>query len=94
MRTIEWDDGKVKMIDQQRLPQEFVILEYRDYRGVADAIKTMKIRGAPAIGAAAALGLALAAVQSSAHSRSELLAEFSRAADVLALQAALREARG
>ena len=56
MRTIEWDDGRVKMIDQQRLPQEYVILEYSDYRGVADAIKTMKIRGAPAIGAAAAFG--------------------------------------
>jgi methylthioribose-1-phosphate isomerase len=84
VRTIEWEDGKVKMIDQQKLPLEFVILEYTDYQGVADAIKTMKIRGAPAIGAAAALGLALAAVQSSARSRSELLAEFSRAADVLA----------
>jgi methylthioribose-1-phosphate isomerase len=44
------------MIDQQKLPQESVILEYTDFRGVADAIKTMKIRGAPAIGAAAAFG--------------------------------------
>jgi len=71
------------MIDQQRLPQESVVLEYTDYRGVADAIKTMKIRGAPAIGAAAAFGLALAATQNSALPRSQLLAEFSRAADVL-----------
>ena len=54
MRTIEWHDGTVKMIDQQRLPGEFIILEYTDYHGVADAIKTLKIRGAPAIGAAAA----------------------------------------
>lgn len=84
MRTIEWDDGKVKMIDQQRLPQESIVLEYTDYLGVADAIKTMKIRGAPAIGAAAAFGLALAATQNSALPRSQLLAEFSRAADVLA----------
>ncbi len=83
MRTIEWHDGKVTMIDQQKLPQESVILEYTDFRGVADAIKTMKIRGAPAIGAAAAFGLALAAVHSSAASRAELLADFDRAADVI-----------
>lgn len=83
MRTIEWHDGKVRMIDQQRLPGEFVILEYTDYHGVADAIKTMKIRGAPAIGAAAALGLALAVVHSSSASRQQVLAEFDRAADVL-----------
>ena len=73
MRTIEWHDGKVRMIDQQRLPQELIILEYTDYKGVADAIKTMKIRGAPAIGAAAAFGLALAAVHSSAASPLSLI---------------------
>ena len=84
MRTIEWQDGKVRLIDQQRLPQEFVVLEYTDYRGVAEAIKTMKIRGAPAIGAAAAFGLALAVVHSHTDSRPQVLAEFGRAADILA----------
>ena len=83
MRTIEWHDGKVTIIDQQVLPQEFVVLEYADYRGVADAIKTMKIRGAPAIGAAAAFGLALAAVHSHAGSRGDLLSDLDRAAKVL-----------
>jgi len=83
MRTIEWHNGKVKLIDQQRLPQEFVVLEYTDYHDVAEAIKTMKIRGAPAIGAAAAFGLALAVAHSSATSRPQLLAEFDRAADIL-----------
>jgi methylthioribose-1-phosphate isomerase len=83
MRTIEWHDGKVKMIDQQRLPQEFVILEYTDYQGVADAIKTMKIRGAPAIGAAAAFGLALAVVDRTGDSYADVLAEFERAAELL-----------
>jgi len=83
VRTVEWDNGKVKMIDQLRLPQELVILEYTDYRGVADAIKTMKIRGAPAIGAAAAFGLALAVANSAGNSRAEVIAEFSRAAEVL-----------
>ena len=84
MRTIEWHDGTVKMIDQQRLPQEHVVLEYTDYRGVADAIKTMKIRGAPAIGAAAAFGLALAVAHCESDSRPTVLAEFTRAADNLA----------
>jgi len=84
VRTVEWHDGKVRLIDQQRLPQEFVVLEYTDYRGVAEAINTMKIRGAPAIGAAAAFGLALAVVHSATTSRPQVLAEFGRAADVLA----------
>lgn len=84
MRTIEWQDGKVRLIDQQRLPHEFVILEYTDYRDVAEAIKTMKIRGAPAIGAAAAFGLALAVAHCPTRSRSQVLAEFERAANLLA----------
>nr|MBC7244165.1 S-methyl-5-thioribose-1-phosphate isomerase [Chloroflexota bacterium] len=84
MRTIEWHDGKVRLIDQQRLPHEFVVLEYTDYRDVAEAIKTMKIRGAPAIGAAAAFGLALAVVHCHSCSRPQVLAEFERAADLLA----------
>ena len=84
MRTIEWHDGKVRLVDQLKLPQEFLVLEYSDWRGVADAIKTMKIRGAPAIGAAAAFGLALAAWQNRGKSRPQVLAEFSRAADALA----------
>jgi methylthioribose-1-phosphate isomerase len=84
MRTIEWHEGRVKMVDQQRLPQEYVVLEYTDYHGVADAIKTMKIRGAPAIGAAAAFGLALAVVHSAAATREQLLSEFEQAAEVIA----------
>src|SRR5437764_12204703 len=59
--TVDWADGAVRMIDQRRLPAEFVVLELRDYREVAEAIRTMAVRGAPAIGVAAALGLALAA---------------------------------
>ncbi len=84
MRTIEWQDGKVRLIDQLKLPNEFTILEYTDWHGVADAITTMKIRGAPAIGAAAAFGLALAAWQNRGKSRPQVLAEFSHAADALA----------
>jgi len=57
--TIEWRADTVRMIDQRLLPAREVIRTYRDYRGVADAIRTMVIRGAPAIGVAAAMGVAL-----------------------------------
>jgi len=61
IRPVDWEDGKVKLIDQTRIPDEFVILEYTDYRDVARAIREMRVRGAPAIGVAAALGIALGA---------------------------------
>ncbi len=54
MRSVEWNDDKVRMIDQRLFPSEFCLVEYEDYREVAQAIHTMVIRGAPAIGAAAA----------------------------------------
>jgi methylthioribose-1-phosphate isomerase len=83
MRTIEWSDNVVRMIDQRKLPHEYVVVEFTDYRDVARAIKEMYIRGAPAIGAAAAYGLALAAVHSKAQSRPQLLADMEEAAAVL-----------
>ena len=84
MRTIEWDpSGTVKMVDQRQLPLEYVVVEFDDYREVARSIKEMYIRGAPAIGAAAAFGLALAARQSQATGREGLLADLETAADVL-----------
>ncbi|HEY5974849.1 MAG TPA: S-methyl-5-thioribose-1-phosphate isomerase, partial [Geobacteraceae bacterium] len=60
-RTIEWRDDAVVMIDQTRLPGEEVYNEYTDFQGVAEAIRGMVIRGAPAIGVAAAMGIALGA---------------------------------
>lgn len=84
MRTVEWDPkGVVRMIDQRLLPLEFVVLELADPAEVAEAIEDMAIRGAPAIGAAAAFGLALAARQSSAGSRQALMADLERAAALL-----------
>jgi methylthioribose-1-phosphate isomerase len=59
--TVEYAKGIVRLIDQRRLPTEEVLIECRDYQAVADAIKTLAIRGAPAIGVAAALGLAVGA---------------------------------
>jgi methylthioribose-1-phosphate isomerase len=83
MRTIELRDGVVRMIDQRRLPRELVVEEIRDYRMVARAIKEMWIRGAPALGAAAAFGLALAALESRAPTREEFVRELETAAHVL-----------
>ncbi len=83
MRTIELQNGVVRMIDQRRLPRELVIEEIRDYRTVARAIREMWIRGAPAIGAAAAFGLALAALESKATTRDEFLRDLEVAARTL-----------
>ncbi|MEA3345937.1 MAG: S-methyl-5-thioribose-1-phosphate isomerase [Chloroflexota bacterium] len=83
MRTVEWDQGCVKLIDQRRLPQEYIIQSFCDYQGVARAIREMYIRGAPAIGAAAAFGMALAARNSSASSPAELLGDLQQAAQLL-----------
>jgi methylthioribose-1-phosphate isomerase len=83
MRSVEWHGEKVRMIDQRLLPAEFHRVEYEDYRDVAQAIHTMVIRGAPAIGAAAAFGMALAARQSSARDREGLLADLREAGAIL-----------
>ena len=85
MRTITWDEERqvMKMIDQRILPQEFKILNYDNYRDVAEAIQIMVVRGAPAIGVAAAYGMALAALHSKATSREALLADLKEAGEVL-----------
>ncbi|NLF02575.1 MAG: S-methyl-5-thioribose-1-phosphate isomerase [Anaerolineales bacterium] len=83
MRSVEWHNGKVRMIDQRILPAEFRLVEFEDYRDVARAITNMVVRGAPAIGAAAAFGMALAAAQHSAADRPALLAQLHEAGAVL-----------
>jgi methylthioribose-1-phosphate isomerase len=83
MRTIEMTDGVVKMIDQRKLPRQFEIVECRDYRALAEAIRNMTIRGAPAIGVAAAFGLALAALESRATTREDLLRDLDTAEKIL-----------
>jgi methylthioribose-1-phosphate isomerase len=75
LKTVEWDDDAVVMIDQRRLPSEEVYVRCRDHREVAAAIKDMAIRGAPAIGVAAALGVALG-VRLSKSEGEELRREF------------------
>lgn len=59
--TVEWKDGAVRLLDQSRLPGAVEFLDCRDYKAVADAIRTLKVRGAPAIGVTAAMGVALGA---------------------------------
>lgn len=85
MRTVEWDTSRqqVRLIDQRRLPGEFQVVAYDDYRHLAEAIRAMVVRGAPAIGATAAFGLALAAQQSQATDAADLLADLRQAAQVL-----------
>ncbi len=82
MRTVFWDydSDSTKMIDQRQLPWEFEIAEFTDYKEVARAIKEMYVRGAPAIGAAAAFAMALAARQSGATDRLTLLRDLETAA--------------
>ncbi|MCX7924743.1 MAG: S-methyl-5-thioribose-1-phosphate isomerase [Fimbriimonadales bacterium] len=63
VQPVAWRDGVVAILDQTQLPARVVIEEFDDWRGVAEAIRAMKVRGAPAIGIAAAYGLALAARQ-------------------------------
>jgi methylthioribose-1-phosphate isomerase len=82
-RTIWWEDRQVKMIDQRILPLHYEILGYADYRDVAEAITEMVVRGAPAIGAAGAYGMALAALQSPARDRNSLLTDLVVAQAVL-----------
>ena len=83
MRTVYWEDNCVKMIDQRRLPNALEMVAYRSHGEVAQAIKDMVVRGAPAIGAAAGSGLALAARESASTSAPELLISLQSAAAVL-----------
>lgn len=83
MRTVEWQNGLVRMIDQRKIPWELVTVDLTSYQAVAEAITNMTVRGAPAIGASAAFGLALAAHQSKAADLPQLLSDLEAAAQVL-----------
>lgn len=83
MRTVFWEDSQLKMIDQRILPGRFEIVSYSDHKSVAKAISDMVVRGAPAIGAAAAFGLALAGYESRSASTREFLIDLSDASTAL-----------
>ena len=82
-QPIEWTDRGVVILDQRRLPAEEISYTYTDYRDVAKAIREMVIRGAPAIGVAAAMGVALGIQKSKANSIAELRSEFTEICDTL-----------
>ena len=83
LRTVEWKNNAVIMIDQTKLPNRLVFVKYTDYNDVANAIKTLIIRGAPAIGVAGAFGLALAALKSKAKTKEKLLTDLEYAKKIL-----------
>jgi methylthioribose-1-phosphate isomerase len=83
LETISWSEGRVRLLDQSRLPLEDVYLEIDDCRGMAEAIREMRIRGAPALGLAAAYGLALAARSSTTSDKQALLGDLEAAARML-----------
>jgi len=83
-QPIEWTDKGVVMLDQRQLPAKEVSYTYTDYQGVAKAIREMVIRGAPAIGVAAAMGVAIGVLKSRARSVEELKEEFPGICETLA----------
>ncbi len=78
IETIQWTDSGVVMIDQTRLPREEVYVTCTDYREVAEAIRSMVIRGAPAIGVAAAMGIALGMRQAASEAQFDEICETIR----------------
>jgi methylthioribose-1-phosphate isomerase len=83
MRTVFWENDELKLIDQRILPGKFEVVSYRSHKAVAQASRDMVVRGAPAIGATAAFGLALAGYESRAASAPELLTDLQAAAALL-----------
>ncbi len=83
LKTVEWKENKVVMIDQTKLPNELVFVKYDDYQNVANAIKTMVVRGAPAIGVSGAFGMALAVFQSNAQTKDDLIKDLEEAKKIL-----------
>jgi methylthioribose-1-phosphate isomerase len=84
IKTLEWTDTGVRFIDQTKLPTEETYVTCKNYEEVADAIRTMIVRGAPAIGVAAAMGVALGTLQSPAKTLPDLEREFDTICTVLA----------
>jgi len=85
IKVIEWVSGKIRLLDQTRLPWEEVYLELEDYRQMASAIKEMRVRGAPAIGVAAAYGMALGAQGIEAASKEEFMIKLGTVSQALSV---------
>ena len=83
IKTVEWTNQGVRFIDQRRLPTEEVYVVCRNYEEVAAAIRNMAVRGAPAIGVSAAMGVALGMQQSTATDMAGFSAHFDRVAKLI-----------
>ena len=84
VKAIEWVNGRVRLLDQTRLPQQEVYLELEDYHQMAAAIREMRVRGAPLIGIAAAYGMALGAQHIETSNMNDFLAQLRPIAEALA----------
>jgi len=84
IKTLEWTDAGVRFIDQTKLPTEETYVTCKTYEEVAEAIRTMIVRGAPALGVTAAMGVALGIRESRATDHDELNREFARICEVIA----------
>lgn len=84
LKSVEWKDGAVRILNQTKLPRETVYVDCKDVETVAHAIRALFVRGAPAIGIAAAFGIALSAENSTATSIYDFAQEIEKAADLLA----------
>src|SRR3974390_1857985 len=84
IKTLEWTDAGVRFIDQTKLPTEETYVTCKSYEEVADAIRTMIVRGAPAIGVAAAMGVALGVRDSQPEDFAGLQRDFNHISEVLA----------
>ena len=82
IQTLEWTDTGVRFIDQTKLPTEETYVTCTTYQQVADVIRNMVVRGAPAIGVAAAMGIALGVKNSKAETVGDLKQEFDQICDV------------
>lgn len=83
IQTLEWTDQGVRFIDQTKLPTEETYVNCKTYQEVADVIRNMVVRGAPAIGVAAAMGIALGAKNSKAENTGDLKRDFDQICDVI-----------
>src|ERR671917_918646 len=82
--TIDWQDDTIVMVDQRKLPGQEIYVRCRTAQEVAKAIRTMVIRGAPAIGVAAAMGIALGMQRSTAKGTRQFAVEFQKICDMMA----------
>lgn len=81
---VVWDEDRVYLIDQNRLPNEYTLVEIKCYEDMAEAIKNMIVRGAPAIGVAAAYGMYMGAKEIETSDREEFITELEKVGEVLA----------